>query len=100
MDSQSNALYDNQSFPKPVLSELSFNATNEHGKPKTPKAGNVLTSSSTAGSLSGRRFIVLPAGGYESKKALESSASPFMSPSASFAKSKHHHSMKSLKLGG
>lgn len=99
MDSQSNALYDNSGFPKPPLSELSFNATNGQSKPKQLKAGHVSSSSSKAASPSGRRFIVLPAGASESRKALEHSVSPFMSPSASFIKSKQHHSTKSLKLG-
>lgn len=99
MDSQSNALYDNLSFPEPTLSELSFNATNGQSKPKTPKYGHAACSSSKAASPSGRRFIILPAGASDSRKLHENPVSPFLSPSASFVTSKHHHSMKSLKLG-
>lgn len=95
MDSQTNALYDNQSFPKFGLSELSFDATNGQNK---PKAGNAV-SSSQATSPSGRKFIIMPAGSSGSKKALETTTSPFLSPSSSFVKSRQHHSMKSLKLG-
>jgi hypothetical protein len=90
MDSQTNALYDNPSFAKLGLSELSFNANGQGKK----KAGN-----SQATTPTGRKFVVLPADSMEAKKALESSASPFLSPSSSFVKSRQHHSMKSLKLG-
>lgn len=99
MDSQSNALYDNHNFPKFGLSELSFNA---QSKPKTPKPSHApsTASSSQAASPSGRRFIITTAGHADSKKALEYTTSPsFLSPSSSFIKSKHHHSMKSLRLG-
>lgn len=96
MDSQSNALYDNPGFLKLGLGELSFNATaNGQDKPKTPKSGGL----SQTTSPSGRKFFIVPAGSSEAKKALESSTSPFLSPSTSFVKSRQHHSMKSLKLG-
>lgn len=93
MDSQSNALYDNVNLPKIGLSDLSFNA--QHNKPKILKAGHAVPGSASSNNL-GRRFVILPA---DNKKALESSASPFLSPSPSFAKLKHNHSMKSLRLG-
>lgn len=97
MDSQTNALYDNQTFSKPVLSELSFNSTNGQHKPKAPKHGSSV-SSSQAASPTGRKLVIMPAGSIDHRKVLES-ASPFLSPSSSFVKSRQHHSMKSLKLG-
>lgn len=100
MDSQTNALYDNQTLPKHGLCELSFNSVNAQKNSKSPRLGNVpSTSTSQANSPCGRKFVVMPAGTLDPKKALESSTSPFLSPSASFVKSKQHHSMKSLKLG-
>lgn len=101
MDSQSNALYDNPSFPKPSphgMLELSFNATHANNKPKTPKGGHVpSTTSSHAASPSGRKFVIMHG---DSKKALDASTtSPFLSPSSSFVKSKQHQSSKSLRLG-
>ena len=98
MDSQTNALYDNQTLSKHGLCELSFNSVNAQKNSKSPRLGKV-PSTSQANSPCGRKFVVMPAGTLDPKKALESSASPFLSPSASFVKSKHHHSMKSLKLG-
>ena len=93
MDSQSNALYDNPSFPKFGLSELSFNA--QKGKGDASKTGNVQTPPQVT-SPSGRKFLIVQA---STSKSPESSTSPFLSPSSSFVKSKQHHSMKSLKLG-
>lgn len=101
MDSQTNALYDNQAFVKYGLNELSFNAMNAQKHPKSAKAGDLLSAASSQGNTpSAKKFRVVPTGISDSKKkALETSTSPFLSPSASFIKSKHHHSMKSLKLG-
>lgn len=101
MDSQSNALYDNQNFRKYSVSELSFDATTDTGKPKTPKAGkaSLVTATSAANSSKRGKFIIVPAGPSGSKTTLETSASPFLSPSPSFSRSKQHHSMKSLRLG-
>jgi hypothetical protein len=79
MDSQSNALYDNPSFSKYTLGEITFNARNS---PKPIRK-----------SPSGRKFVILPA------ERDESNTSPFLSPSSSFAKPRLHHSAKSLRTG-
>jgi len=92
MDSQNNALFDNQSFATLGLSELSFNA-----ECKAKAAKNAATSPK------GKKFIIMPAGSASEAKILtpSQSASPFLSPSPSFLKSKHyHHSMKSLLRAG
>lgn len=95
MDSQSNALYDNPSFPKPLphgMLELSFNATHANNKPKTPKGGHAPpTSSSHGASPGGRKLVIM--------HAEASATSPFLSPSSSFVKLKQHQSSKSLRLG-
>lgn len=96
MDSQTNALFDNQTLAKHGISELSFNSVSSHKNVKTTKLPSAASSQATTPCSKSKKFVVLPA---DSKKALESSTSPYLSPSASFVKSKLHHSMKSLKLG-
>ncbi|CRL04725.1 CLUMA_CG017785, isoform A [Clunio marinus] len=86
MDSQTNALYDNENFPKYGVSELTFNALNKTPKPK-PK------------SLRDKKFVIVPAGSMESGKGIETSTTPFLSPSTSFSKSKSHISMRGHRLG-
>lgn len=81
MDSQTNALFDNESLQKYGLNEVSFNAT------QSPKPTRAIQKSPSA-----RKFVVLPA-------EQENATSPFLSPSSSFAKSRKHHSAKSLRTG-
>lgn len=83
MDSQTNALFDSQSLQKFGTNEISFNAT------LSPKPSRPIQKSPSA-----KKFIVLPA-----TEEGPSSGSPFISPSSSFAKSRKHHSAKSLRTG-
>lgn len=80
MDSQTNALFDSQSLQKFGINEISFNAT-QSPRPTRP----------IQKSPSSKKFVVLPA--------TEEGSSPFLSPSTSFAKSRKHHSAKSLRTG-
>lgn len=73
MDSQTNALFDNQTLQKYGVNEISFNSTTQ-----SPRA--------LQKSPSARKFVVLP-------------AERDLSPSSSFAKSRKHHSSKSLRTG-
>lgn len=82
MDSQSNALYDNPTFPKYGINEISFNAKNSP-KPSRVQGG-------MQKSPSNKKFVVFPA-------EKDNVSSPFLSPSPSFAKAYHHHSSKSLR---
>lgn len=82
MDSQTNALYDNPSFSK-YVSEISFNGK---GSPKPER--------SIQKSPSGKKFVILPA-----EKEDGAATSPFLSSPSSFAKSRYHHSAKSLRTG-
>jgi hypothetical protein len=84
MDSQSNALYDNASFSKYNINEFSFNAKSS---PRPMRK-----------SPSGKKFVILPAA-LEEGNASTTVASPFLSPSPSFAKSRYYHSAKSLRTG-
>lgn len=84
MDSQTNALFDSQSLQKYGVNEISFNAT------QSPNPLRAIQKSPSA-----RKFVVLPA----EKEEAASAGSPFLSPSSSFAKSRKHHSAKSLRTG-
>lgn len=90
MDSQTNALYDNQTFtPKYGLSEISFNS--KHSPKSSPKA----TPKGIRKSASAKKFIILSA-----EKDSDDGASPFLSPSSSFVKPKNHNlNAKSLRTG-
>lgn len=82
MDSQSNALYDNPTFPKYGLGEVSFNAKNSP-KPARSQGG-------MHKSPSGKKFVIFPVEKELNEGASSSSAaSPFLSQSSSFAKSRH-----------
>lgn len=92
MDSQTNALYDNPTLtPKYGLNEISFNAKH------SPKPKKSSPPSGIHKSPSARKFIILSA-----EKDIDdvgTSASPFLSPSSSFVKAKHHPNAKSLRTG-
>lgn len=80
MDSQTNALFDNQtiSAPKYGLNEITFNATN------SPKPQRAMHKSPSA-----KKFVVLSA----------KDEKPFLTPSSSFVTSGKHHSPKPLRKG-
>lgn len=90
MDSQTNALYDSPTVaPKYGLSEISFNAKQSPKPKKSSPPGGIHKSASA------KKFIILPADIDE----CGSSASPFLSPSSSFIKSKQYHNAKLLRTG-
>jgi hypothetical protein len=82
MDSQTNALFDNPTFPKHSLSEVTFNSQ------KNVKS-----------SPSGKKFVILHAERSNEDSSTSGSTVPFLSPSISFSKIRMQQNAKSLRTG-